>query len=379
MYFMLFNQRDCKTHKKSTDLSKNEMKGFILLIFLSLIMSCQNGEMRIPEHPAMKGLALPLYLSTDSLRIHLQDYFPVPAKVKKIHLSEGLDMVRDKEQGTLDIFITDTTRNLFNIRMKYEDYTYDIPVIREDRTGDSLQILTDEWRDDTVFLCSSAPVEEWVVYFDNYKLNDEALIASDSCLGILLPAAASLLDFAELRVWASDGKYVTHCRSIPVRKGKLILEVTDLDSLDTRVIAWNQKIMCYNVMKDTAREELVELLSNSAKAFTIPADSCRISLDSVDVQNRKYVECFLNNLALMYGDYIPLRSGKGIFAYLRSYFGKEVIVVVNKEKETTTFKLDLPRKFRETDFKSLENNRFSYDNAKLILDVPANRAEVIYN
>lgn len=355
------------------------MKGFVILLFLFLIMSCQSGEMRIPEHPAMKGLATPLYLSTDSLRIHLQDYFLIPAKVKKIHLSEGLDMMRDKEQGTLDIFITDTTRTLFNIRMKYEDYTYDIPVIREGRTGDSLQILTDEWRKDTIFLCSSAPVSEWVVYFDNYKLTDEALIASDSCLGILLPAAASLLDFAELRVWASDGKYATPCRSFPVRKGKLILEAADLDTLNTGIIAWNQKVMCYDVMKDTAREELVELLSKSAVAFAATTDSCRISLDSLDIQNRKYVECFRNNLALMYGDYIPLRSGKGIFAYLRSYFGREVIVVVNKAKETTTFKLDLPRKFRETDFKSLENNRFSYDNAKLILDVPANRAEVIYN
>lgn len=355
------------------------MKGFIILVFLSLIIACQNGELRIPEHPAMKGLAAPLYVTTDSLRIHLQDYFPVPAKVKKIYLSEGLDMVRYKEQGCLDLFITDTTRFLFNIRFKYDDFTYDIPVVHKDRTSDSLLILTDELRKDTLYLCSSGPVSEWVVYFDNYKLNEEALVKSDSCLGIVLPAVASLLDFADLRVWASDGKQITPCRYLPIRKGRLALETVDLDTLNAGVIAWNQKIGCYDVVKDTARERLVELLSYTVKSLPGAIDTCLVPEDSLYLQSRKYVDCFRNNLALMYGDYIPLRSGKGIFAYLRSYFGREVIVVVNKERESTTFKLDLPRKFRGTDFKSLENNRFSYDNAKLILDVPANRAEVIYN
>lgn len=88
---------------------------------------------------------------------------------------------------------------------------------------------------------------------------------------------------------------------------------------------------------------------------------------------------YKNHISLIIGDFIPLRIESNIYAYMRSYFGQEVIVVFNKEAEAITLKLDLPDIKRDHNFKSLFDNRFSYDNSKLILDIPAHGVEVIYN
>ena len=74
---------------------------------------------------------------------------------------------------------------------------------------------------------------------------------------------------------------------------------------------------------------------------------------------------------------IPLTTQQN--AYIRSFFGKNVLVVFNKGKETVSLKLDLPEMKREENFSSLFGNRFSYDNSKIILDVPAYGVEIIYN
>lgn len=86
-----------------------------------------------------------------------------------------------------------------------------------------------------------------------------------------------------------------------------------------------------------------------------------------------------SSMALMYGDFIPLRVENKVYAYLRSYFGQDVVVVFNKEPEEVTLKLDLPQRDRKGQFKALFDGRFSYDNSKLIVDVPANGIEIIYN
>lgn len=85
------------------------------------------------------------------------------------------------------------------------------------------------------------------------------------------------------------------------------------------------------------------------------------------------------SMALLFGDFIPLRVEDHVYAYLRSYFGEDAIVVFNKGKEPLTLKLDLPQRDRKGTFKSLFGGRFSYDNSKLIVDVPSNGVEIIYN
>lgn len=86
-----------------------------------------------------------------------------------------------------------------------------------------------------------------------------------------------------------------------------------------------------------------------------------------------------NSMALIYGDFIPLRVEKDVYAYLRSYFGQDVVVVFNKGKEPVTLKFDLPQTERNSEFKALFNGRFSYDQSTLIIEVPADGVEVLYN
>lgn len=86
-----------------------------------------------------------------------------------------------------------------------------------------------------------------------------------------------------------------------------------------------------------------------------------------------------NSMALIYGDFIPLRVEKDVYAYLRSYFGQDAVVVFNKGKEPVTLKFDLPQAERNSGFKALFNGRFSYDQSTLIVEVPADGVEVLYN
>ena len=58
--------------------------------------------------------------------------------------------------------------------------------------------------------------------------------------------------------------------------------------------------------------------------------------------------------------------------YMPSYF-------LGTFTEYPSLKLDLPEMKREENFSSLFGNRFSYDNSKIILDVPAYGVEIIYN
>lgn len=357
------------------------MKALTLFAFLSLLMACHDGKQRIPEQSAIKRVVAPVYFHADTIGISLADYFSEPGKIKKISASDGLVVLRKGFHG-LQVLVKDTIKPLFNLRVKYEDYNYDIPVIREGRTpsGDSLRLTTDVLKADTIYLTCSSPMSFCTAYIDNYKLDDRQLVSASTRIGIVLPEDAAVLENAELRIWASDGKYVSNGMVLPLKNGRLATHSGDLDSSDIRVASWRLKIGCYDEVNDPAGNELVRLLSYPVGyGDSLCLSAPRPTGDNSPLTERKNTDCFKHHMAAMFGDHIALRSDKQVSAYLRTYFGKEIIVVKNKAKEAMTFKLDLPRKYRETGFKSLSGNRFSYDNARLITDVSANSVEVIYN
>lgn len=357
------------------------MKALTLFAVLSLLMACHDGKQRIPEQSAIKRVVAPVYFHADTIGISLGDYFSEPGKIKKISTSDGLVVLR-KGFHELEVLVKDTIKPLFNLCVKYEDYYYDFPVIRKDRvlSGDSLKLSTDVLTGDTIYLTCSSPMSIWTAYIDNHKLDDRQLVSSSTRLGIVLPEEAAVLENAELRIWVSDGKFVSNGMVLPLKNGRLVTHSGDLDSSDIRVASWRLKIGCYDDVKDPTGNELVKLLSCPVGyGDSLYLSAPHATKDSISSTERKNTDCFGHHMAAMFGDYIALRSDKQVSAYLRSYFGKEIIVVKNKAKEAMIFKLDLPRKYRETGFKSLSGNRFSYDNARLITDVSANSAEVIYN
>lgn len=171
---------------------------------------------------------------------------------------------------------------------------------------------------------------------------------------------------------------------------------------DSKVAGWTRSIGERRPSDETAYDKLIQLIAFNA---TIPGIPVLYYGDEIgmtggnDPDNRRMMR-FQNlseeekmvkektatlmkfrrsSMALMYGDFIPLRVESKVYAYLRSYFGQDVIVVFNKETEEVTLKLDLPQRSRKEQFKALFGGRFSYDNSKLIVDVPANGIEIIYN
>jgi len=171
---------------------------------------------------------------------------------------------------------------------------------------------------------------------------------------------------------------------------------------DAKAAGWKRRIGERKPSDDVAYEKLVQLIAFNS---TIPGVPVIYYGDEIgmtggnDPDNRRMMrfadlseeeemvkektaalnKLRRNSMALLYGDFIPLRVEDAVYAYLRSYFGEDVVVVFNKKTEAVTLKLDMPQRQREGVFKSLFGNRFSYANSKLIVDVPGNGVEIIYN
>lgn len=416
------------------------MKKIPLLFLVILFASCNWHELRYPVHPAISGLAIPVYLQHDTAVFNLSDYFQIPEKVKKITLSTGLFL--EREQNQVKIFSGDGIMLLGNMRMKYEGYNYDIPVFRrwEDK-GVSIHILTDELRGDSLYIRSLDTVLNWAVYWQNCRLDKQYLETSATGLKVILPKVVKSLKKSELRIWAVNRTRFSNDILLLLENGKVVEQVRpeELLSQDTVLnhgiydealtvfaspgesfkrlnrflekrldtlgyhhiqvylpgIEKRDRFLSYAVDKkrqnrDTACNRLMQLL---AFHTTIPgtpflySDGEKgVSAEEPDNEEILVKDCIrelerirLSHMALIYGDFIPLRIEDQVYAYLRSYFGQNVIVVFNKGQEPISLKLDLPRMKRNEPFHSLFGSRFSYDNSRVILDVPANGVELIYN
>lgn len=517
------------------------MRILIPFIILSCIVCCRTKELRVPGQPALTHLVSPVFLKSDTAWVDLKDYFLYPEKIKKITPLAGVKLYWDKTAPALGVIAGDTGVLLSGLNIRYEGYDYQIPVIRPN-PDIGFYIGTDEVRGDTLFLQSTSPVIDWAVYFQNYKLAENFLSCTEKRVGIVLPEAARQLKYGELRIWARDSFGISNAIIIPLRRGKVITEVGQLNDTDKRaaviyglkvkelsapdtgfiadsvksaysnmeVAAIGQKMaagyfkdlgintlylfpkaLAGSLSADLRKLELeaqryrltvvvtdslagsdrfvfdkaTAVFARSDAGFEILAQALNASLQDakndrseihysgdgevprfitrVDEFSRSPVQCerqdtayrklvqFLafnatipgipmiwegdeigwpkkggipgqgeewtdeqlnvrsklsalnqlrgEHMALLYGDFIPLRVEKQIYAYIRSFFGKNVLVVFNKGKETVSLKLDLPEMKREENFSSLFGNRFSYDNSKIILDVPAYGVAIIYN
>lgn len=171
---------------------------------------------------------------------------------------------------------------------------------------------------------------------------------------------------------------------------------------DSKAAGWTRKIGERKPSDDTAYDKLIQLIAFNATIPGIPVvyygdeigmtggndpDNRRMMrFDGLSEEERMVKEKTAeltrfrrSSMPLMYGDFIPLRVEKDVYAYLRSYFGEDVVVVFNKGQESVTLQLKLPERDRKGPFHSLFGGRFSYDNSHLIVDVPANGVEIVYN
>lgn len=419
------------------------MRAYILIIITIFLNSCHTRERQIPVHSDIGDILEPIWWEGDTTELFLTDYFSDISHVKKITVSKGIEIQHENDSASIFLMPDGKVFPLGNLMIRYDGFNYDIPLLLKPNNQKNLPIIfTDKVRHDTIFLQSDRPVEKWAVYLQNHQLRNKYTISNGKQLKIIIPAEARDLKSGILRAWAVNESGISNGVWIPIAKGNVIQDLQLLDSMpgftaykekenirqdsvsgktiaqifarkyqkfpqlhelvlskqasnatrfsDLRLLANNNgKIPGFPNADSTTSGRLIQLLAFHMTVPGIPQiypiDSLRLPAIDTDeletVRNRSILlnELYQNSMPLQYGDFIPLRIEDDIYAYMRSYFGKEVIVVFNKGKETVTLKLDLPDIERYENFNSLFNNRFSYDNSRLILDVPANGVEVIFN
>jgi len=85
------------------------------------------------------------------------------------------------------------------------------------------------------------------------------------------------------------------------------------------------------------------------------------------------------NIALTYGDLFILKNDASALVFVRSYFGKTALVILNKGNKTINDTVLLPDGINGDYLKTLGNSSFSDEDQKITFSVVANSYEVIYN
>ena len=417
------------------------MKTYFIIALVIFLYSCQPANMKIPSSPLFGTPVGPIWWEKDTISVHLTDYIPDLSLLKKVSTSKNVKIVYSTD-SILFLTPAGQTIPLGNLTFRYEGFDYDIPLLTKPKDEKNLPIIfTADIANDTIFLQSDRPVEKWAVYIQNYKLKDKYLFPQGQGLGITLPIEMKEVKSSILRAWAMNEAGVSNEIYIPLIKNKVVKDLPLLDSIPAlkckktnftyrdsltgkditkiffrkydkfsqlhhlvtesqkeqginhypyrTLLAKDYKVPMHLAIDSTTIGRFIQLwachISLPGVPEICPPDSLRIpiknqeDLEMIRQQMTKLNHLYQNSFSLQHGEFIPLRVEGEVYAYMRTYFGKEVIVVFNKNKETVTLKLDLPNIKREENFKALFDNRFSYNNSKLILDVPDNGVEVIYN
>lgn len=86
-----------------------------------------------------------------------------------------------------------------------------------------------------------------------------------------------------------------------------------------------------------------------------------------------------SNLAVVYGDFTTLKVSEKVFVYLRSYFGKAVVVVFNKDRSSRKIEFGLPDRFAQAQFTALFAGKFRLESGKISMELPGNSFEILSN
>lgn len=417
------------------------MKAYFVIIAIIFLYSCQPTNMKIPPNPLFGTPIGPFWWTGDTLSMQLSDYFPDLSLLKKISASKNVELVHPTDSILL-LVPTEQTVPLGNLTFRYEGFDYDIPLLTKPQDEKNLPVIfTADVLNDTIFLESDRPVEKWSVYIQNYKLKDKFLFPTVRHLKIALPMEMEEIKSSILRVWAVNESGISNEICIPLTKNKVVKELHLLDSIPglermkknfthddsltgkevskiffrkydrfpqlhyfvtenlqeqginhsprRMLLTKDYKIPIHFTTDSTTANRFAQLWTFHISLPGVPEicspDSLHIpikaeeDLTAIRRQMALLNHLYENSFSLQHGDFIPLRVENEVYAYMRSYFEKETIVVFNKNQEAVTLKLDLPDLKREENFRALFDNRFSYNNSKLILDVPGNGVEVIYN
>ena len=174
-------------------------------------------------------------MNSDTTTVFMSDYFLFPEKVKKVQTSSGLKAEWSDDRQVLKLIRQGEVEPMENLRLTYEGYVYDIPLIGDSREADKApEIYTDSLSGDTIWLQSRNPVKAWLVYLQNQRLGEHYIVRHADKTGILIPKAATKVKRSEMRVWAINAYGVSNDIFIPLEYGRVILDASQLDRFDKR-------------------------------------------------------------------------------------------------------------------------------------------------
>lgn len=212
------------------------MKTYSLLLLVLILHACGTNKPELPPVSAVYDLASPVRIYSDSVRLILQDYFLQPEKIKKISVEGAFSLTWTNGDSEAVLVCGDTAgKRLGNLRVHYEGYDYDIPVLMFRKPSEEkLRIYTERFSADTVFLGSSAPVNTWQVYLQNQKLNPQYLKGAEKQMAVVIPASAANQRRTHLRIWAEDEKALSNDILIPLENGHVVTNAAQLNRFDKR-------------------------------------------------------------------------------------------------------------------------------------------------
>ncbi len=92
---------------------------------------------------------------------------------------------------------------------------------------------------------------------------------------------------------------------------------------------------------------------------------------------KKIVNIRKNNLALIYGDFIPLLVKQDVYAFVRGYFTNRVIVVFNKSNKAKVVNIQLPDDYNGRVFLESFGSHFVIKDNELSIQVEGNSFEIL--
>lgn len=206
-----------------------------LLGLVVVLFSCGHKEVVLPDVSGIYDLASPVRLNSDTTAVFMSDYFLFPEKVKKVQTSSGLKAEWSDDRQVLKLIRQGDVEPMENLRLTYEGYVYDIPLIGDSREADKApEIYTGSLSGDTIWLQSRNPVKAWLVYLQNQRLGEHYFVRHGDKTGILIPKAATKVKRSEMRVWAINAYGVSNDIFIPLEYGRVILDASQLDRFDKR-------------------------------------------------------------------------------------------------------------------------------------------------
>jgi glycosidase len=107
------------------------------------------------------------------------------------------------------------------------------------------------------------------------------------------------------------------------------------------------------------------------------------SLTPLELRTRsitqKLVHLRRSSMPLLYGDFTTIEVTPDTWVYMRSYFDKAAIVILNRDKSESMISFDLPERFANAVFNSNFGHPFKAENGKITFNLEGNTFEVISN